>query len=113
MKEVPENLIAISSEWEAVLNAITDPVSIRGNQFRIVKINPAPASLLNEKPVNLPGKKDHQVIHGTDNPVKSRPHKRAGEVLSEEVEFSSKGPKGADVDLNERFTDFYNRRTGR
>jgi hypothetical protein len=29
------------------------------------------------------------------------------------VEFSSKGPKGADASLNERFTDFYNRRMGR
>ena len=29
------------------------------------------------------------------------------------VEFSSKGPKGADADLNERFTGFYNRRMGR
>ncbi len=29
------------------------------------------------------------------------------------VEFSSKGPKGADGDLNERFTGFYNRRMGR
>jgi hypothetical protein len=29
------------------------------------------------------------------------------------VEFSSKGPKGADAGLNDRFTDFYNRRMGR
>ena len=29
------------------------------------------------------------------------------------VEFSSKGPKGADADLNERFTSYYNRRMGR
>ena len=29
------------------------------------------------------------------------------------VEFSSKGPKGSDADLNERFTGFYNRRMGR
>ena len=29
------------------------------------------------------------------------------------VEFNSKGPKGADADLNERFTGFYNRRMGR
>jgi hypothetical protein len=29
------------------------------------------------------------------------------------VEFSSKGPKGQDPDLSERFTSFYNRRMGR
>jgi len=29
------------------------------------------------------------------------------------VEFNSKGPKGQDPDLNERFTSFYNRRMGR
>jgi hypothetical protein len=29
------------------------------------------------------------------------------------VEFSSKGPKGQDPDLSERFTGFYNRRMGR
>ena len=29
------------------------------------------------------------------------------------VEFSSKGPKGQDPDLNDRFTSFYNRRMGR
>jgi len=29
------------------------------------------------------------------------------------VEFSSKGPKGADAGLNERFTSYYNRRMGR
>jgi hypothetical protein len=29
------------------------------------------------------------------------------------VEFTSKGPKGADPDLNDRFTRFYNMRMGR
>ena len=29
------------------------------------------------------------------------------------VEFSSKGPKGQDPDLNDRFTHYYNRRMGR
>jgi hypothetical protein len=29
------------------------------------------------------------------------------------VEFSSKGPKGQDPDLNDRFIRFYNKRTGR
>jgi hypothetical protein len=29
------------------------------------------------------------------------------------VEFSSKGPKGRDADLNDRFTRFYNTRMGR
>ena len=29
------------------------------------------------------------------------------------VEFSSKGPKGVDAGLNERFTSYYNRRMGR
>jgi len=29
------------------------------------------------------------------------------------VEFSSKGPKGQDSDLNDRFTRYYNRRMGR
>jgi len=29
------------------------------------------------------------------------------------VEFSSKGPKGQDADLSDRFTSFYNRRMGR
>jgi hypothetical protein len=29
------------------------------------------------------------------------------------VEFSSKGPKGQDPDLNDRFSRFYNRRMGR
>lgn len=29
------------------------------------------------------------------------------------VEFSSKGPKGQDPDLNDRFTSYYNRRMGR
>jgi hypothetical protein len=46
MKEVPENLIAISSEWEAVLNALSDPASIHDNRFRILKIHSALAYLL-------------------------------------------------------------------
>jgi hypothetical protein len=29
------------------------------------------------------------------------------------VEFSSKGPKGQDADLSDRFTSYYNRRMGR
>ena len=29
------------------------------------------------------------------------------------VEFTSKGPKGHDPDLNDRFTSYYNRRMGR
>ncbi|MCU0596485.1 MAG: sigma 54-interacting transcriptional regulator [Desulfobacterota bacterium] len=64
-------------EWEATFSAFPDPVSIHDDQFRIVKINPALASLLNEKPENILGKKCHQVIHGTDQPVETCPHVQA------------------------------------
>jgi len=77
MEKVPTNISTISFEWEATFNAFTDAVSIHDNQFRIVKINPALASLLKEKPENILGKKCHQVIHGTDNPVESCPHVQA------------------------------------
>lgn len=77
MEKAPENLSTISFEWEAAFNALTDPVSIHDNQFRIVKINSALASLLSEKPENILGKKCHQVIHGTDKPVELCPHVQA------------------------------------
>ena len=74
MEKVSTNMSAICFEWEATFNTFTDPVSIHDNQFTIVKINPALASLLNEKPENILGKKCHQVIHGRDKPVEICPH---------------------------------------
>ncbi len=53
------------------------PFSIHDNQFRIVKVNPALATLLKEKPENILGRKCHQVFHGTDKPVESCPHVQA------------------------------------
>ena len=56
MEKGPTNISTICFEWEATFNTFTDPVSIHDNQFRIVKINPALASLLKEKPENILGK---------------------------------------------------------
>ena len=77
METMPTKISLTSFEWEAAFNAFTDPVSIHDNQFRIVKINTALATLLKEKPENILGKKCHQIIHGTDNPVENCPHVQA------------------------------------
>ena len=77
METAPTDMSTISFEWEATFNAFTDPVSLHDNQFRIVKINPALASLLKEKPENIIGKKCHQVIHGSDKPLETCPHVQA------------------------------------
>jgi PAS domain S-box-containing protein len=74
MGKAPINMSTISFEWEATFNAFPDPVSIHDNQFRIIKVNPALASLLKEKPENIIGKKCHQLIHGSDKPVEICPH---------------------------------------
>jgi formate hydrogenlyase transcriptional activator len=72
-KKAPPDITPISFEWEATFNAFTDPVSIHDNQFSIVKINPALAELLQEKPEDILGKKCHQIIHGLDNPHENCP----------------------------------------
>jgi formate hydrogenlyase transcriptional activator len=71
------NMSTICFEWDSSFNTITDPVSIHDNQFRIIKINPALASLLKENPENILGKKCHQIIHGMENPVDTCPHVKA------------------------------------
>jgi formate hydrogenlyase transcriptional activator len=77
MKKALTNLSTICFEWEATFNTFADPVSIHDNQFRILKINTALASLLNEKPENILGQKCHQIIHGSDKPLETCPHVQA------------------------------------
>jgi transcriptional regulator with GAF, ATPase, and Fis domain len=77
MKKVPQKKSTICFEWETTFNTFSDPVSIHDNQFRMVKINPALASLLKEKPENILGEKCHHVIHGRDKPLETCPHVQA------------------------------------
>jgi PAS domain-containing protein len=74
MEKVLTKISLTSFEWEAAFNAFTDSVSIHDNQFRIVKIKTALASLLKERPENIIGKKCHQLIHSSDKPVEICPH---------------------------------------
>jgi PAS domain S-box-containing protein len=76
-KKVPQDITTIFIEWESTFNTLTDPVSIHDDKFRIVKINPALAELLQEKPENILGKKCHQIIHGLDNPHENCPNEKA------------------------------------
>jgi PAS domain-containing protein len=77
MEKAPTNISTICFDWEATFNTFIDPVSIHDNQFTIVKINTALASLLKEKPENILARKCHQVIHGTDKPLEGCPHVQA------------------------------------
>ncbi len=66
-----------SLEWEAIFDAFPDPVSVHDNQFRIVKINTALASLLQEEPESIVGRKCHEIIHGKDKPLETCPLRQA------------------------------------
>ena len=64
-------------EWEIILDAIPDPVSIHDSDFRIIKANRAFAKTVGIDAGEVIGKKCYETIHQTREPWHDCPHKQA------------------------------------
>jgi len=75
-KRAEESIKRAIEEWRTTFDAITDLVSIHDKDFRLVRVNKAFADVLKMKPKELIGKPCYEIVHGTDEPVPSCPHKK-------------------------------------
>ncbi|MDA8412815.1 MAG: response regulator [Desulfobacteraceae bacterium] len=63
-------------EWERTFDAITDPIMILDNDYRIVKSNKALADILKMTPAETEGGICCRMAHGTEEPHADCPHTR-------------------------------------
>jgi len=74
-KEAQDRIKRAAEEWRTTFDSITDLVSIHDEDFRLFRVNKAFADVLKMKPKELVGRTCYQVLHGTNEPVPSCPHK--------------------------------------
>ena len=76
-KKAQQRIEQAAKEWRETFDAITDMVSIHDRDFKIMRVNKSFANAFNMKPHELIGKTCYELIHGTDEPVSSCPHKQS------------------------------------
>ncbi len=73
-RKIIEQALRISEqEWRKTFNAISDRIFIQDEDFRIVKMNKAFAQTMKLNPEDIFGKKCHEVLHGSDQPIPQCP----------------------------------------
>jgi len=73
-KQAEERIKHAAEEWRATFDSITDLVSIRDKDFRLVRVNKAYADAFKMKPKELIGKTCYEIVHGTKQPCPDCPH---------------------------------------
>ena len=63
-----------AQEWRTTFDSITDLISIRDKDNRIIRVNKAMADMLKTTPKELIGKFCHEVMHGDKEPPVNCPH---------------------------------------
>ena len=87
-KKAEEQAEKTSEELTRTFDAITDFVFNIDRDYRIVRVNKKICEALKKKPEELVGKRCYEVVHGTDKPFPSCPHKRTletGKAASGEI----------------------------
>ena len=70
-----EQIKHAAEEWRTTFDSITDLVSIHDRDFRIVRANQAFAAAFGMEIRAVPGKKCHEIIHGSAEPWPQCPHR--------------------------------------
>ena len=86
-KQAEEKVKQAAEEWRTTFDSIKDPVSIHDQDFRIVRANKAFAAAFGMEIQELLGKKCYEVIHGTEEPWPTCPHRQtmeSGNAVTEE-----------------------------
>lgn len=75
-KLAEEKIKQAKEEWERTFDAVTDPIAILDNNYRIVRANKAMATKLGLTPQATVGQTCYQCVHGKDEPPEDCPHKK-------------------------------------
>jgi PAS domain S-box-containing protein len=83
-----EKLKQIADEWQTTFDAITDPVMVLDQDFRIIRVNKATLEFLDLPFQSVVGNYCFRLMHGTDTPPPSCPlAKMISSKQHEEAEF--------------------------
>ena len=86
-KLAEEKIKRAAEEWRTTFDSIHDPVSIHDKDFRVVRVNKAFAATFGMKIGELLGKRCYEIIHATEEPWSTCPHRRtleSGKSVTEE-----------------------------
>jgi formate hydrogenlyase transcriptional activator len=86
-KRAEEKIKHAAEEWRTTFDSITDPVSIHDKDFRIVRANKAFAVTFGMEVREVLGKKCYEIIHATEEPWPTCPHRQtleSGKAVTEE-----------------------------
>jgi len=87
-KKTEEKLKYTAEEWVSTFNSITDLVSIHDKDCKLVRVNKAFAETFKMEPEELIGKTCFDLVHGTNEPWATCPHKETlCKKISSTVEF--------------------------
>ncbi|MBI4684344.1 MAG: PAS domain-containing protein [Nitrospirae bacterium] len=75
------------TDWESILNSVSDPVSIHDKTYKLIWVNQAFTKLFSKKHNELIGKKCFEIIHDKNEPWPVCPHSmtlKTGKACTEE-----------------------------
>jgi PAS domain S-box-containing protein len=75
-KKSEKALQRAAEEWKTTFDSITDMVSFHDKNFKILRVNKAFADYFKMKPEEIIGKTCYKLVHGTEKPWPTCPHKR-------------------------------------
>jgi len=85
-KKAEEAAVRATGDWKQTFDAIPDLISILDTEYRVVRANRAMAAKLGVTPEKCIGRTCYHIIHGTDEPPSSCPHRQ---LLKDGVEHTA------------------------
>ena len=87
-KKTETKLEQVIRDWQTTLDSTPDYISIHDKNYKIVRVNRALADALKLQPEEVIGRHCYELLHKTDEPWPSCPHRKAletGKVTIEEI----------------------------
>jgi PAS domain S-box-containing protein len=81
-KAAEQAIIVAKRQWEQTFDAVSDPIVIVNDKFRIVRVNMALAQRIGATPQDCVGKKCFEVLHARGEPDQDCPHVRSARMDS-------------------------------
>jgi PAS domain S-box-containing protein len=75
-KQAEEAIVRAKEEWERTFDAVSDPIMVLDQEYRIVRANKAMADKFGITPLEAVGLICYQNVHGTQEPPAHCPHTR-------------------------------------
>ena len=75
-RKVADQILRAKNEWQETFDAITAPIMLLDNNFKIFRANRAMAEKLGKSPAEIIGSACYKLVHGSTSPPPSCPHTR-------------------------------------